>query len=73
MRDSQAPAPCPHCGSRNVSVLHATDTVLYLSCPECDRLGHVTLESVQAQPRRTSAAFRMTARIVRGSAVAVPY
>lgn len=64
MRDLHHPAPCPACRSRQVSTLHATRTALYVACAECGRTWHLDAASVDPMRRGTSAAFRMTARIV---------
>lgn len=69
MRDLQRPAPCPACASRNVAVLHATPTSLYLECCRCDHTWHAELGAIDPFRRRTSAAFRMTARIVASAGV----
>ena len=63
MRDSHPQVSCPLCTSSNVSVLHTTHAVLYVACLECDHTWQQTLEAVDP-PRRTSAAFRMTVRVV---------
>lgn len=64
MRNLQRPAPCPACGSHSVAVLHATPSSLYLECRRCDHSWHAELGPIDPLGRRTSAAFRMTTRIV---------
>lgn len=68
MRDAHHPVPCPLCASKNVNLLHATPTVLYVSCRRCEHQWHVRHDAVDQLRGSTSAAFRMTARVVaRGS------
>ena len=64
VRDLQRPAPCPACASRTVAVIHATRSSLYLACRICEHTWHTGLGPVDPLRRRTSAAFRMTTRIV---------
>ncbi len=71
MRDFHRPAPCPACETRNVTVLHSTFSGSYLACGSCGHTWHAERGSIDPLRQPTSAAFRMTTRVVQGKTVLV--